>query len=69
MLSDETLQQYREMTNGERLKLALQMTDDSLPYLLAGPPDVVDRRFELLNKQNDERNQRILEAIARTRQT
>ena len=67
MLSDETLQQYREMTNGERLKLALQMTDDSLPYLLAGLPDVVDRRFELLNKQNDERNRRMLEAIARTR--
>ena len=69
MLSDETLQQYREMTNGERLKLALQMTDESLPYLLAGPPDVVDRRFELLNKQNDERNRRMLEAIARTRRT
>jgi hypothetical protein len=67
MLSEETLQHYREMTNAERLKLALEMTQESLPYLLAGLPEVVDRRFELLNRENDLRNRNMLEAIARTR--
>ena len=35
-------------------------------YLLKGTPEQVDRRFELLRRQNDERNRRMLEAIART---
>lgn len=69
MLSQKTLADYRQMSNAERLKLALQMTDEALPYLLAGPPDVVDRRFERINQENDLRNKRMLTAIARTRRT
>jgi hypothetical protein len=53
MLSRETLEQYRRMTPGERLKLTLDMIRENTPYLLQGPPDVVDRRFELLRRQND----------------
>ena len=67
MLSRQSLEEYRRMTNSERLRLTLQMIDEQLPYLLRGTPEEVERRFELLRRQNDERNRRILEAIARTR--
>jgi hypothetical protein len=66
MLSREKLEEYRRMTAGQRLALAFQLTDEATPYLFMGTPDQVKRRFELLRRQNDERNQRILEGIART---
>ena len=68
MLSPETLEQYRRMTPGQRLKLTVQMMDENIPYLFRGTPEQVDRRFELLRRQNDERNLRMLTAIARTRE-
>lgn len=67
MLSRETLEMYRRMATAERLKLALKMSDAAFPYLLQGTPEEVDRRFELLRRQNDERNRRMLEGIARTK--
>ncbi|HQU43704.1 MAG: hypothetical protein B7Z73_16340 [Planctomycetia bacterium 21-64-5] len=67
MLSRETLERYRRMTTAERLKLTMKMTDEATPYLLRGTPEQVDRRFELLRRQNNERNRRMLEGIARTR--
>lgn len=67
MLSPETLERYRRMTASERLALALRLTDEATPYLFAGTPEQVKRRFELLRRQNEERNQRILAGIARTR--
>ena len=67
MLSRETLEMYRRMTNAERLRLTLQMIDENMPYLYRGTPEQVARRFELLRRQNDERNVRMLTAIARTR--
>ena len=67
MLSRETLEEYRRMTPGQRLKLTLQMIEENMPALFQGPPEVVARRFELLRRQNDERNRRMLEGIARTR--
>ena len=67
MLSRETLEEYRRMTVGERLALTLKLTEESEPYLLYGTPEQVDRKFELLRRENDERNQRMLEAIARTK--
>ena len=54
------------MANAERLKLTLQMMSEAWPALFQGPPEVVDRRFELRRRQNDERNRGMLEAIART---
>jgi hypothetical protein len=66
MLSHETLKAYRRMTPGQRLALAFRLTDEATPYLFMGTPEQVSRRFELLRRQNDERNQRILEGIART---
>jgi hypothetical protein len=68
MLSRETLEEYRRMTPGQRLKLTVQMMDENIPYLFRGTPEQVDRRFELLRRQNDERNLRMLTAIARTRE-
>jgi hypothetical protein len=67
MLSRETKERYRRMTNSERLKLVLEMIRENTPYLLRGTPEQVDRRFELLRRQNDDRNRRMLEGIARTR--
>ncbi|MEX2091853.1 MAG: hypothetical protein WD971_04205 [Pirellulales bacterium] len=67
MLSRETLEEYRQMTPGQRLALALQLTEEATPYLFAGTPEVVSRRFELLRRQNDERNRRMLAGIARAK--
>jgi hypothetical protein len=67
MLSKETLDEYRRMTPGERLELALRMTEEQLRHMVDGLPDVVDRRFELLRRENDLRNHNMLTAIARTR--
>jgi hypothetical protein len=55
------------MTPGQRLELALRMTEQALPALLEGSPTVVARRFEMLARENDERNRNMLAAIARTK--
>jgi phage terminase Nu1 subunit (DNA packaging protein) len=68
MMSEETRERYRRMTPAERLRITLQMIREAIPELLRGPPEVVDRRFELLRRQNDERNRRILEALARAKE-
>ena len=65
MQSQETLERYRQMTNGERLALTLQMMREQFPYLLKGPPEVVKRRFELIQRENDLRNQRMGECLSR----
>ncbi|MSR26257.1 MAG: hypothetical protein EXS06_04460 [Planctomycetaceae bacterium] len=67
MLSQETLDAYRRMTPGERLAIALEMTQANLPALLEGSPSVVARRFELLRRENDLRNEAIRRAISLTR--
>lgn len=64
MLSQETLERYRRMTPGERLALTFEMIRENAPYLLAGTSDVVDRRFELLRRDNELRNSRMLAALA-----
>lgn len=64
VLSRETLDAYRKMTPSERLALTLQAMRESFPYLLKGPPDVVDRRFELIRRENDARNRAMLERLA-----
>ena len=69
MLSQETLELYRKMSVSERLDLTFQMMRHDWPYMFAGSPEVVARRFELVNRENDARNRNILEALARTRET
>jgi hypothetical protein len=67
MLNEETLNRYRAMTTSERLELVLEMCSESWEQLFEGPPEIVQRRLELLRRQNDERNRRMCEGIARTR--
>ena len=69
MLSDEAKDRYRRMTPGERLEITLEMIREATPCLLEGDPGIVDRRFELLRRQNDERNRRMLRGMARSRRT
>lgn len=66
MLHPDTLEAYRRMTTSERLQLTLKMIRENTPFLLCGTPDQVQRKFELLRRQNDDRNRRMLEGIART---
>ncbi len=63
MLSRETLEEYRRMTVGERLALTLKLSNEKFPLLLQGTPEEVDRRFELLHRDKDERNRLILEGL------
>lgn len=69
MLSRETLESYRRMTNSERLKLTLEMIRENTPYLFRGTPEVVERRFALLRRENDERNYNMLTALARSKKS
>lgn len=67
MISREMLDGYRRMTNAERLKLTLEMNREATAFLLKGTPEQVDRKFELIRRENDERNRNMLIALARTR--
>lgn len=60
MLSRENLEAYRRMTPDERLALSLKAMDEAWPYLLSGPPEVVDRRFDAIRRENDARNKALL---------
>jgi len=68
MLSQETLAAYRRMTPGQRLEFTFSMIRENTPYLLRGRPDVVKRRFELLQRENDLRNEGILRGMSRLQQ-
>lgn len=68
MLSRETLEAYRRMTPGERLELTFQAMRESMAFLLQGAPDVVDRKFELIRRENDARNRNMLERLAAAKQ-
>lgn len=68
MLHPETLEQYRRMTLAEKFALTLEMIRENTPRMFRGTPEQIDRRFEILRKQNDERSRRILEVISRSRE-
>lgn len=67
MLSKETLERYRRMTTSERAAIVVQSMRENWPAMFEGSDEKVARRFELLRRQNDERNRNILEGLARTR--
>jgi hypothetical protein len=69
MRSLQTVEELRRLPVAERLRIALQMMREATPDLLRGTPEQVSRRFELLRRQNDERNRRILEGLARARRS
>lgn len=55
------------MTNAERAAISCRLIRENWPALFQGPPEVVARRFERINAENDARNRNMLKAIARTR--
>jgi hypothetical protein len=67
MRSRQAAEEWQRLQPAQRLRLVLQMIREAMPALLQGKPELVGRRFELLRRQNDERNRRMLEGIARTR--
>ncbi len=66
MLSKETLERYRRMTIGERLRLTFRSIEENEPFLLYGKAEVVGRRFELLDRENRHRVDNILKGLARS---
>lgn len=67
MLSEETLETYRRMTPGERLTLTFKMMRDAAQFLKNGPPEMLDRKFELIRRENDARTENMLRGLARCR--
>ncbi|MEM1304570.1 MAG: hypothetical protein AAGG46_06720 [Planctomycetota bacterium] len=57
------------MTPGQRLTLSLAMLESNWPWLMRGSKEEVDRRFELINRTNDERNEALLAGMAHLRKT
>lgn len=67
MLSKETLERYRRMTTGERAAIVVQSMRENWSAMFEGSDETIRKRFELLRRQNDERNRNMLEGLARTR--
>jgi len=67
MLSQETLDEYRRMTPAQRFNLTLRAIRNDMPNLDLGTPEQVARRFELIRRENDLRNENMLKAMARLR--
>lgn len=67
MLSPETLESYRKMTPGERLRLTFELMQGMEWSLLSGKPEQIDRKFELMRKENELRNRNMLAAISRAK--
>jgi hypothetical protein len=61
--SREEMEKYRRMTVNERLALTLNLSEEKLPLMFEGSPDQVKRRFELLNRDKEERNRLIVERL------
>ncbi len=66
MLSKETLEGYRRMTTGERLKVAIDLMESPLCDAGLGDDRLVKKRYELLKRENDFRNINMLTALAKT---
>jgi len=66
MLSPETLELYRKMTPSQRLELTFELSESAWAALLVGDPEIVKRRFQRLEQENDLRNKRICDGLRRT---
>lgn len=67
MLSPEAYERYRRMSVEERLRQTILMTEEGLRACFEGSPHVVSKRFELLHRENELRNENMLTAIAKTK--
>jgi hypothetical protein len=55
------------MSVEDRLRETIAMTEEGLRALFEGTPHVVSKRFELLHRENELRNENMLTAIAKTK--
>lgn len=67
MLSQKSIARYLATPLGYKLRLVLDMCRDSSRFLIMGDPEHVARKFDLIRRENDARNENMLKAIARTR--
>ena len=67
MLSQEQLARYRAMTPGERLKVSMELAESDLRFLDSLSPEEGRRRWDLILRQHEESNQRMLEAFGKLR--
>lgn len=63
MMSQKQLEQFRAMGPDGRLELVMQALSGAFEALLQGPPEIVQRRFDLIKLRNDEFNQRVRERL------
>ena len=56
------------MSAAEKLKLTFKMIDENVPYLFLGSKELISKRFELLRRENDERNKNTLECLQRAQE-
>lgn len=66
MLSQESDERYRNLPLGEKLRLTLEMCRRHKPCLLIGTKEQVERKFELIRRENDLRNENMLEVFRRS---
>ena len=55
------------MTTSERAAIVVQSMRENWPAMFEGSNETIRKRFELLRRQNDERNRNMLKGFARTR--
>lgn len=67
MLTPESLERYRRMTPWERFAETVRLIRAPTPWLFRGTPEQDERRFKLLERENELRYERMLTAIVRTR--
>lgn len=66
MLSKESDEHYRNLPLGEKLRLTLEMCRRHEPCLLIGTKEQVERKFELIRRENDLRNENMLAVLRRS---
>jgi len=67
MLSQQSIDAYLAMSPGERLKITLEACRRHDPCLLVGlSEEHIDRKFELIRRENDARNENLIAAFNRS---
>lgn len=66
MLSKESDEHYRNLPLGEKLRITLEMCKRHDACLLVGTKQQVERKFELIRRENDLRNENMLAVLRRS---
>jgi hypothetical protein len=65
VLSEEERERYRRMTVAERFQLTAELTEKHFAKVLRARPQLRDRWFELIRRENDDFNRALCEGLAR----